>query len=591
MTVPAQELEAWIHEEARRAISKNWHPNFGGEPLTPQNARLYEKVYLDQIAEFQDQYLFEAGLQGLSDDDAVTAFERHLCKTDSYFLGKYVLGYDLMTFHLHYPMCMLAQKRLATPGSRSLFQFARDCYKTTCLHKIQNVQAILNDPNIRILVKSAAESNAAAMIVETKQHFWDNDRLAKLFPEHVPPTKAARGSDSKWITAARNTNRSEGTLNASGVGATKVSAHYDRIVGDDFWDADSVTTTQQIQKCLKEIDDITYLLQAPAQGTIMFIATRWSHDDPTEDFERKPKYQCTIVSGITKAGQSIFPEQLPLEEFYHQSQNHLYNFSCQIMLNPRNADQQFRQEWFRYLDMEEVKMLVREKRLTVRCAILTDYAGDDAQTSDNAAVIAVVMDNKKRIIVADYRYEKMNPHAAIEASFHMAKKWDADMIVYQKAPLEKAILPFMRARNMEERNGAGRSFLLHPYSLGKRSKQKRMLALQPLFQEGVIYFQQHMRELEMQIMKFPYNQLADDLMDALSEVTDVFVSRVPSHKPEKPENPADDKEIVYKEVPGMHRSEAVYRQTAAREAFSRARGLPKDRRRHEMPGTISEGRR
>lgn len=568
------EIEAFAEEWAERSESLNWHPEYNGVEITQDN---YEELEAHYLAAIETAKLFFIEMSDMDADDATYEYYRELCKRDSYYLGKYILCYDLATFYLHYPLCKALEERIDVEGGRTLIELPRDMYKTTFATKTQSVRRVLINPDVRILIKSAAEGNAAAMLEETKKCFWECPKLAALFPEHVPPTKADQGSSLRWTTPERTINRSEATLNASGVGATKVSAHYDFIFGDDFWDESAVNNQIVLKKCLKEIDNLKFLLQAPAKGNIIFIGTRWAHDDPTTNIQKKKNWHCIIVSGITKEGKSLFPDQLPLKEMYTMCDEHMYNFSCQIMLSPKSEEQHFKDDWFVYRDVKEINKDVKDQKITTRCVILTDFTSDDDEESDPFAALAVVIDNLGRKVVVDYINEPMTPYNAIKDTFKMAEKWDAKMIVYQKAPLEKAIFSFIKEASRKRKNEGKRGFYWHPYSLGKRSKIKRMAALQPMFEGGEIYFQNWMKDLEKQITDFPYNQSEDDLMDALSELTDEIVSAKSGIKPKNPDGIVIDKTAPdlpsvpdnYKEklqktyeaarAAGFSESEAVYR--------------------------------
>jgi len=477
--------------------------------------------------------------QGSNEDSAKLDFEREYCKTDLYYLGKYILGYDKAVFHLH--RFMAGSMEDLPDGYRGLREFPRDSFKSTFLVITYAVQQLLINPNIRILLKSNVGKNASNKLIEIKNHFIKGPMLIALFPEYKPKRISDQGSGSTFKTAAYTAPQEEGNLTAAGVGASQTSQHYDIIIGDDYWDQKSVKSPEVMTKCKDEMGELEYLLASPATGKICFIGTRFSYDDPSMDLIENEEYECVIASGITPAGRTIFPESLTLKKFYNQAKSKLYIFSCQIMLNPSRDDAGFKNEWFKYsLKWTDMKTAEMEGRITTRRVLLTDAAGDNKQSSDYVALIVVAIDNLGRKVVIDYVREKLQPNGFINRVFQLADKYSVEFVVRQKAPLETSLMSFVADKNQERLDAGMRSVSFYDYSLGKQSKMARMEALQPYFQTGQIYFDPDVDtipELEKEILSFPFDMSNDDGMDALSELTDRVVARKPQHIELIPEGP------------------------------------------------------
>ena len=494
-------------------------------------------------------------------------FERWLCKRDLYYLGKYVLGYSKAVFHLHKFMCDTMEN--LPDGYRGLREFPRDSFKSTFMTISFIVQQLLNNPNIRILLKSNTVNNAASKLKEARNHFEKNDSLRRLFPEHCPVKRADQGNNTYWKSPANTAVQNEGSFNAAGVGSSSTSQHYDMIIGDDFWDEDSVASQETMTKCNNDLNGIEYLLGSPEEGKIIFIGTRFAHDDPTKGLLDNIRYRCVIVSGITRHGRSLFPEAMSVEHLYSQYHSHRYNFSCQIMLNPSSEDSSFSSDWFKYLSYSEVKKQEREGKIKTSVVILTDAAGQDKTSSDPVAILAVVKDSLKRKTVVEYVRKKLNPLDFLIAVSKMYDKYNADYAVRQNALIETVLEPFIDARNKDRKEQGMDKVRWEKISLGKQSKMARMSGLQPYFQRGEMYFDpamENLKELQDEILSFPFNMSNDDGMDALSEITDELVSRCPrfAEAPPPPVESLPTRESVIA-------NELNHRRLRCAEAFKAAR--------------------
>ena len=533
-------------------------------------SKLAELDWLDDLARMRDQFVLDR-CSKITDPikktamqfDATREFERNLCQNSLYYLVKFILGYDKTVFHLHYFTCRTMEK--LRPGYRGLRELPRDTYKSTCMVIGFMIQQVLINPQVRILLKSNTEKNASSKPKESRAHFERNQLMRQLFPEHSTVKSADLGSGTKWNSRANTSMQQEGNFTAAGVGSSQTSQHYDIIIGDDFWDQKSVKSPEVMTKCRGEMAEIEYLLAAPQEGKIIFIGTRFAHDDPTTDLLQDDRCQCIIVSGVTPTGRSLFPEQMGLQSFYSQWKKHAYVFSCQVMLNPTADDASFRREWFGYLSYADIQKAEKEGKIRSQIILLTDAAGDNADKSDFVAIMAVNKDSLNRYTVIDYIREKLTPSDFLKRVFSMFDKYTASYVVRQNAPLENALVSFIRDSNRDRHKAGRRIVKFKKISLGKQSKTARMSGLQPYFQQERIFFDpalDHLSELENEILSFPHNMSNDDGMDALAEITDEEVSKCPIFKGA----PIDDKP---QEEP-MHSPEEIYRRSAASAAYKAA---------------------
>ena len=536
-------------------------------------AGMCERQYLREIGEVRSVAMSAVAGRGGDVKQAWLDFEQNLCKRDLYYLAKYVLGYDRMTFHLHRFMAMSVDE--LKPGARELREFPRDAYKTTTMTISFMVQQVLRNPDVRILLKSNAEGNASKKLREAKEHFFADpestpaDRakaLPRLFPELACKTEKEKGADCYWRCPGTKAVQQDGTFAAAGVGSSKVSQHFDIVIGDDFWDEKSVTSLEVATKTEKEMNNLEYLLTSPAQGIIMFVGTRFSHDDPTKQLLESGHYHCVLASGILPNGRSLFPESLTATMYMHQARQSRYVFSCQVMLNPQSGDSDLKVEWFRYLRWADIVAGRRENKLSYRVVLLSDCTVDGKQSSDNVAILAVVIDSLNRKTVVEAVREKMEPSRYIDRVCGMWDKWRPEFVVRQKTALETTVQSFFRERNRKRAEEGKSTVRFYDYSLHKREKKGRITAsLQPRMQGGEMYLDpelENLNEILRETSQHP-NSRNDDFIDALATLDDQAVSRVPRFN--APVAPEADTYIPT--VEHAHRADIAQKHADAKRVF------------------------
>jgi predicted phage terminase large subunit-like protein len=422
-----------------------------------------------------------------------------------------------------------------------------------------------------------AGGNAANKTGEIRNHFLRGKALRRLFPEHAPTTRAEEGSRSRWRSPANRLPQEEATVTAAGVGSQKggTSQHYDIVLADDFWDERSVTNAEKTAKVRKDMAGIEYLLAAPSEGIILYIGTRFAHDDPTAKLLKNPVYECIIASGITPAGRALFPEVLGLVHMLGQAEE-VYVFSCQVMLNPTKDTMGFQREWFRYDSYSDLRRLELLGKAASRRVIVCDAAVTDDEESDCIAVMCLAIDHLGRVWVIDYVREKMQPSEFVEELYRMWDKWLPELLARQKSVVETTIMSFLRQRE-EDRRAKGKSPMrIYDYALRQRIKKLRITAaLQPRFVRHEVIFDRdlpHRAELEQELLDHPNSQ-KDDGIDALSMIDDPVISKKPSFHPVLPPEPEPGPPTA-----GDYSAlETAQRRAEAQAAFARLKGRTKGR--------------
>jgi len=142
-------------------------------------------------------------------------------------------------------------------------------------------------------------------------------------------------------------------------------------------------------------------------------------------------------------------------------------------------------------------------------------------------------------------------------------------------------MSFVHQKQKERRENNQYMLKFFDYSLRKREKKQRITsALQPPMQEGRLFFDPDMQSInyvEGEVLDHP-NTSRDHAIDALSEIDDPVVSRVPKHKaPEK--KPETEYRPDKEDMP----PDQLFKKQQAKSIFEHARNEP-SRKKKEKPG-------
>lgn len=182
---------------------------------------------------------------------------------------KYLLGYEQITEFTHGPITDC----LEAPTKRKLICVPRGTFKSTIGVIGYSIWRLINNPDLRILIDSEIYTNSKNFLREIKAHL-QSERLINLFGQFE--------SESNWTEGEitikqRKKNLKEASITCSGIGATKVSQHFDLIIHDDMNSDNNSNTLEGRKKVINHYRMNTSILEP--DGEIVVIGTRYSEDD------------------------------------------------------------------------------------------------------------------------------------------------------------------------------------------------------------------------------------------------------------------------------------------------------------------------
>lgn len=139
------------------------------------------------------------------------------------------------------PLCQLTQ----LPGRRrTLILDSRGFLKTTINTMAHTIQAIINYPDIAVMVVQSNGKKANLFLKEIKEHFTQNPAFRSLFPEHCPVGAKVNdfGTREDFTSCARNPAvlRREPTVMATSIDKGMSGIHVDWIKCSDIVDPQNI---------------------------------------------------------------------------------------------------------------------------------------------------------------------------------------------------------------------------------------------------------------------------------------------------------------------------------------------------------------
>lgn len=460
---------------------------------------------------------FFVGLQGLSESEARAAM-RFMCLNDLFFLLRYGLNRADMEHDWLFDRCREVQ---ANPDGH-LDLWARGHYKSTIITFGKTIQDILANPEITILIFSHINPIAKAFLIQIKNEFETNDTLKDWFSDVLfenPRTESPKWSENDGIVVKRTSNPKECTLEASGlVDGQPISKHFQMIVYDDVVIDRSVTTPEQMEKTVRSLE-LSYNL-GNDNPVYRFIGTRYHFNDAYKTLiEREtaePRIYAATDNGKTD-GKPIF---LTAENLLKKRKAmRVYTFSCQMLQNPvADSLQRFERSWLRFYD---------DLPSELNWYLLADAANAKRKDSDYTSFWAVGLGNDGNYYCVPVCRDRLNLSERAKRFIGLHRSYNPIECRYEEYGLAADIAYIELVQSQEQYR-----FDIVKVA-GSMSKTDRIKRLQPLFEEGKLFFPRkflyrNYQGIERDLVKdfldeefdrFPTPE-HDDMLDCLSRICD-----------------------------------------------------------------------
>lgn len=438
-----------------------------------------------------------------------------------FFFAKGVLGLSKLNPRIHGPICRL----LESPSTRKRLKITlpRGWYKTSLVSIAYPMWRACLDSNIRVVLIQNTHTNALSKLGVISRHFETNQLLRALFPEVLPDKNCTWVKDK--LELKRETPSDVATFEAAGISTQTVSRHYDIVIEDDTVAPDTsdmgeeniAPTKEQIEQAIgfhKYM--VPPLFVDIKDGENIVVGTRWFEHDLLSHIEQKEPSFTSYTRAVREndvgqsdeSGDITFPEQFPAHELDTlRERMGPYMFSCLYLNKPiRTGDMIFHPEWFHYYE-EPPRDFVTYTSV--------DPAGDPEDTKGEPDYNVVATCGKDlitgRIFLLDYYRAKCSVSELVDAFFRQTDAWKPLRCAIETVAYQKTLLYILR----EQMKARSKHVNIEGITWGRKSKNARIMGLQPLLSAGKLLIRKHHQEFVREALAFPLGK-HDDLIDCVS---------------------------------------------------------------------------
>lgn len=423
------------------------------------------------------------------------------------------------------------ERFLLRAARRKLILVPRGHLKTAIITKGYTVQALLKNPNARVLIANQVWDKAREMLYEIKELLTNKSELPKIFGAF----ESNRWTADDIVISQRTQALAAASISTTGVEAETTSSHYDLIILDDIQGLQNFQTPDQREKVKRFYRSMIDLLEQ--DGQIIIPGTRWHMDDVYQHImDTEKDYFEIMVRKVVENGRIIFPRKFAKRFDSHrrdwvQAEDTCMDFIdylkaskgseyySQYENNPIDeANQLFKKQYFKYWN-------TRPENLHVCMTI--DLAIGQKQENDYTAIIVAGKDKNHNIYVLDYLRGHWRPSDVVDNIFQMREKWQPHVVGMEVNGFQRTLQYGVEEEMRKRKN----HFYITEIKNTQNSKEFRIKALEPYYRnnaeslkdEGKIYHAAWMKEkdLEDELLAFPKAR-HDDLADSLSFVLNLL---------------------------------------------------------------------
>jgi len=333
-----------------------------------------------------------------------------------------------------------------------------------------------------------------------------------VFKSIFPNVRLKKGDEGKgeWRTNQKGSYVSVGVGGATtGKGANIF------LIDDPIKNAEEADSEVYREKVWDWFLSVAWTRLEP-NGVMIIILTRWHLDDlagrilTNDDFKKICKVIsypaiCELKEEHREIGEALWPNRYSLEEL---ERNRVLlgskNFSALYQQHPIAAENiEFKPQWFKYRDRQELENKNTRRFLTVDTAISQKASADYTGLCDN------IVDSDNFWNFKSWRL-KINPMELIDLLFTLHNNNRYEKIGIEKTIYLQAIKPFLD----EEQRKRNKFLPIVELSHNQVNKEVRIRGLIPRYESGSIYhLKGECRDLEEELLNFPQS-IHDDVSDA-----------------------------------------------------------------------------
>lgn len=383
--------------------------------------------------------------------------------------------------------------------------WARFHCKSTVQTFAESIRAMLHNPNLTIGIFSVTKGVADEFVSQVKRELEGNELLRGLFPDKLywdPQKESDRWTVEKGFVIKRPLNLKDATLRGFGLLDTSFTGHrIGRALYDDAVNESNVTTPEMIEKTNNRWE---LSLATSFPGSVRStIGTFYAHGDTYHHMASRGQelrlHPCFEIN--EEASQYDEDTGLPLKLAHHRDRPVLFSreyleslestmgegtFGIQLLCDPNAGEVLgFQHDWLRFYSSPPARL-----RGSVNTIITVDPAGEKKKDSTYTAMWVWGLGRDKNYYILDGVVDRLNLTERTDRLFDLVGRWNPQQVRYERYSMQADI---QHIQYVQEKQ----NFRFPIIEVkGNLSKDDRIARLIPLFQEGRIYFPEHLYYLD-----------------------------------------------------------------------------------------------
>lgn len=488
------------------------------------------------------------------DDDHAEAWlaGRARCLTDLFFLCKEVMGYTDFYEPLHRPMCDFVQGMDDHPQLFTVNVVPRGHFKTS-VELGAMMQALLRNPNERLLLTHGKKDMACSYLDELKRKCCNVTMLRWLFPDVIwnDPEREAPAWKKDCVTFIRQYDNKVPSILAGGIDAPVTGFHFSKQYADDVVYETNSASPEMREKVREWRRNSLPQTEEPETLRVLWSATRWHHEDATHEFmeaaagrgefvdHARVFFRAALQDSLGRpdlGGEPVFPTRytkkaLSLWKVALGS----YRFSCHYMNDPTPEGVA------KFRDSDIVNFRLNEEGHPPTDEHYVYFTSVDPNRSEKTAgdpcaiVTAAVTETGKMWVVDVYRGHPSGLELIEQLKAHV-KQWNPVRVFFEENFFQQQMRTWVSDRFIEQEVQAR---LVPVKGSTANRKVDRILALQPLVESRGFHLREGLESFRSEMTRWTGKRLdRDDQLDAVAYIfAEAVRNRQYVAKRKKPVNP------------------------------------------------------
>lgn len=399
--------------------------------------------------------------------------------------------------------------------------------------------------DIRVGIFSSTEDKAADILEGIKRSFHEDTAtpmMKQLFPECIVTRKWANKmpwSKGTALMPRPSHYAKENTFHAMSVWGSPEGYHFNVIILDDLIDQKTARSEADMTQAIYFFNNHEPLFDSIRDGISIVIGTRYGENDLYAEIQStKPSYQVFYRSCVRDkltgepayclddTTEPIYPLRFPMEDLLRlKNENPAWFFANHYFCMPvSEEDKPFKASDLRYYAMiteghaQYIHLRHEVKINPFECdRIMIVDPASSREGSGHACDSAVVIIGKHhtgKFFILEAWAEKVNPNQLVDKMYEINDKWQPRTCYVEDIAFQGALM-YMVDNKRPNRKPFCR---LEPIRPGWKSKDDRIVGLEPYLRNHLMYIQIGQEKLKQQILRFqPGHKFAvKDLLDAVS---------------------------------------------------------------------------